>query len=240
MNEELNTQTAHRDAGKHFDVNRLTFLPPTVAGLIKLVHRSCSFTVLGQEHETQALSRGQSILYACWHFAYPAIVYHFRDRNGMLMVSRSRDGEFMANILKYFGFTVARGSPGVDKGGGTALKRMMGHTRKGYPAGLIADGSQGPPLIAQRGILVLAQYTRAPLVPVSMAANRCRRFPSWDKTLLAKPFARVAVAFGPAIWVKRNSSPEELEAQRVELENGINRLTVQCEQAVGNGPPAME
>jgi len=71
------------------------------------------------------------------------------DRNGMLMVSRSRDGEWMARVLEYMGFQSARGSQ--DKGGGTALRRMIGHIRAGYPGGLIADGSQGPPLVAQNG-----------------------------------------------------------------------------------------
>lgn len=211
-------------------LERMTFLPPLIAGVMRRLHGSCEFTILGQENEDAACSQGHPIIYTAWHFAFPAVIYHLRDRNGMVMVSRSRDGEWMTRILKHMGFHSARGS--THKGGSAALRQVISHLRKGNPGGFIADGSQGPALVAQKGILLLARYARAPLVPVSMAAHPCWRFRSWDRTVLAKPFSRIALAFGPPLWVDASASPERLEEMRQDLELSLNALTRRCESAL--------
>ncbi|MBP8645177.1 MAG: lysophospholipid acyltransferase family protein [Syntrophobacteraceae bacterium] len=230
VEETVSRRTPNGERQRAILADRMPFLPPLLGGALRLWHWSCRFTLLGTHHEEEALSHGPAVLYACWHFAYPAVVYHFRDRNGMLMVSRSRDGEWMARVLEYMGFQSARGSR--DKGGGTALRRMIGHIRAGYPGGLIADGSQGPPLIAQKGILILARHTGAPLVPVSMAARPCWRFPTWDRTVLVKPFGHVFLAFGSPIWVDPESSSKDLDTMRRNLESSLKELTRRCEEAL--------
>lgn len=107
---------------------------------------------------------------------------------------------------------------------------MLRLARKGHPAGLIADGSQGPPLIAQRGIVWLAAATGLPLVPLSLAADRAWRVPSWDRTLIPKPFARIVIAAAEQIHVPGQASEEDLECFRILLENRLNALTeLACE-----------
>lgn len=232
MNEEAAaTEKAVVAPKRRFHVDRVPFLPRVLAGLIKLLHGSCQFTILGKEYEEAAMAADGPALFACWHFAYPAVVYYFRDRGGMLMVSRSRDGEWAARVVKLLGYEVFRGSPG--KGGASALRRIIMELKNGPGCGLIADGSQGPALKAQKGILLLARYSGAPLVPFSMAADPCWRFRSWDRTLLAKPFSHVVFAFGPPIHVARDTSGEEMEQKRVELENSLNALTLKAEEALG-------
>lgn len=201
----------------------MTLFPPLIAQTVKLLHQTCHFTVIGREFEKEALRAGHSIIYTTWHFAFPGVVYYFRNRNGMLMVSRSRDGEWASRVLWRLGYQTVRGSTG--KGGGAALRQIISHIRAGYPGGFIADGSQGPALVAQKGIIILAQYTRAPLVPVSMAARPCWRFRSWDRTLLPKPFSRIAFVFGPPIWVDSRASSEEIDTGRRQLEKSLNELT---------------
>lgn len=94
------------------------------------------------------------------------------------------------------------------------------------------DGSQGPARIAQKGILALALHSGAPLLPVSMAANPCWRLRSWDRTLIAKPFSRIVMTFGPLIRIQRGTSHERMEEYRLELENSLNRISDQAERLV--------
>ncbi len=96
----------------------------------------------------------------------------------------------------------------------------------------MADGSQGPAQIAQKGLLVLAMYSGSPIIPVSVAADRCWRLPTWDKTVLPMPFSRVAVSYGPLIWVERNASSVAIEKYRVQLERTLNEITSQAEKEV--------
>jgi lysophospholipid acyltransferase (LPLAT)-like uncharacterized protein len=76
-------------------------------------------------------------------------------------------------------------------------------------------------------------YSGCPIMPVSVAADRCWRFRTWDKTLLPKPFARVAVSWGPMIQVGRGASSVEIEEYRVQLERTLNEITGQAEKAAG-------
>jgi lysophospholipid acyltransferase (LPLAT)-like uncharacterized protein len=214
--------------GLHPD--RFPFLPWLAATLFRLHHRTCKFTILGGEHEAFALHCDGPALTTTWHFAFPAFVYRFRDCSALTMVSRSRDGEWVARVMQHLGYRCFRGSPG--KGGSTALKQLISHIKGTRGGGFIADGSQGPPRIAQKGILLLARYSGAPLVPLSMAADPRWRFPSWDRTVLAKPFSNIVMAFGPPIWIDRDITASELECARRDLEKTLNDLTEQAEEAV--------
>jgi len=212
---------------KHVDVATIPGLPRLLAVALRLLHASCRTTVLGWHRVKPLAESGQAALCTTWHFAFPALINRFRGFNAVVMVSRSRDGELITRVLESMGYQVERGSPG--KGGAQALRTMMGYVNRGCFAGLLADGSQGPARVAQKGILLLARYTGAPLVPFSMAAHPCWRFRSWDRTVLVKPFSRMVLAFDAPIWVDRNISSEGLEGVRLELENSLNRLTEEAE-----------
>jgi hypothetical protein len=215
--------TAPKKWYRQLEAGQMAFLPPLFAGMMRLLHRSCHQTLIGAHYVAEVYRTGKPGLMTSWHFAFPAILYHFRNQDAVLMVSRSRDGEFAARTLGYLGYQVARGSPG--KGGAQALRSMLSIIQQGYHAGLVADGSQGPARVAQKGILLLARYAEAPLVPASMAAHPCWQFRSWDRTVLAKPFSHVVLAFGPPIRVDREASAAELERKRKELEDSLNELT---------------
>lgn len=169
---------------------------------------------------------------AFWHFSYPTILYVFRDCGYLTITSRSRDGEFAARMVRSLGFFTFRGSPG--KGGATALKNMIAAFKQSGGGGFVADGSQGPAQVAQRGLLVLAMYSGAPIMPVSIAANRCWRLPTWDKTVVPMPFSTVAVSYGPLITVPRNASSVELESYRIKLEQTMNEITSMAQKEVAS------
>jgi hypothetical protein len=65
-----------------------------------------------------------------------------------------------------------------------------------------------------------------------MAAAPCWRFRSWDRTVLAKPFSRIVLAFGPPMFIERDISSRELEVARLHLETTLNQLTEQAEEAL--------
>jgi hypothetical protein len=210
--------------------DRFPFVPPLVAALFRLHFRTCKFTIVGREHEEFALRHGDPVLITCWHFAFPTVVYRFRGHSALVMVSRSRDGEWAARVVQQLGYRCFRGSPG--KGGSTALKQLISHIKGTPGGGFIADGSQGPPRIAQRGILLLARYSGAPLMPVSIAAEPCWRFRSWDRTVLAKPFSQIVMAIGTPMWIERDISSARLEVARLDLEKRLNQLTDAAEEAI--------
>ncbi|MDY6910245.1 MAG: lysophospholipid acyltransferase family protein [Thermodesulfobacteriota bacterium] len=221
------------------DALLLAVIPPLAAGLLRMLHRTCRFITLGDTTWRTASASGRPMLFATWrtasasgrpmlfatwHYAFPAVIYYFRNRQGVVMVSRSRDGEWAARVVHALGYQTVRGSS--HRGGSRALRGMLKSVEEGYDAGLIADGSQGPPQVAQKGILLVARSSGAPLVPFSMAADRYWRLNSWDRTVIAKPFSRIAFAFGPPIHVARRD--RDLDRLRTHLQEELDRLTRQA------------
>ena len=206
-------------------------LPHLAAAALRLIHRTCRFEIVGKEHYGLSQEMEGAMIAAFWHFCYPSILYFFRDHGYLTIISRSRDGEFAARMVKKLGYFPFRGSPG--KGGAAALKGIISAFRGSPGGGFVVDGSQGPAQVAQKGLLLLAMYSGCPVFPVSIAADRCWRFQTWDRTLLPKPFARVAVAFGPMMRIERGASSAQIEECRVKLERTLNEITLQAQAAAG-------
>ncbi|MGA2402579.1 MAG: lysophospholipid acyltransferase family protein [Syntrophobacteraceae bacterium] len=219
-----------KPAGRRNIAEYMPFLPPLAALALRLLHRTCLIEIVGEENY-QAFNevKGPKIP-AFWHFSYPSILYFFRGQGYLTIVSRSRDGEFAARLVRKLGYFPFRGSPG--KGGAAALKGIISAFRS-PGGGFVADGSQGPAQVAQKGLLLLAMYSGCPIMPVSVAADRCWRLRTWDRTMLPKPFARIAFSFGPMIRVERGVSSDRIEQCRVQLERTLNEITAQAEMAAG-------
>ncbi len=211
-------------------VEYMPFLPAVIASALKLLHGTCRFTLVGEEHLQAAKDWGGPSIAAFWHFSFPTVLYFFRGQGYLTITSRSRDGELAARLVNKLGYEAFRGSPG--KGGATALKQLIAAFRDSAGGGFVADGSQGPAQIAQKGLIALALHSGCPVFPVSVAANPCWRFRSWDRTLLPKPFSRVAVAFGPLIRVEKGATPEKIENYRLQLERSLNEAVASAERAV--------
>ncbi len=208
----------------------MPFLPALAAVGLRILHWTCRFEIVGEENYRAALSDKPRIA-AFWHFTYPSILHFFRDHGYLTITSRSRDGELAAGLVRKLGYVPFRGSPG--KGGASALKGIISAFKDNPGGGFVADGSQGPARVAQKGLLLLAMYSGCHIMPVSVAADRCWRFRTWDRTLLPKPFARIAIAFGPLIQVGKGSSAERIEEYRIHLERILNEITEEAEKAVG-------
>ena len=178
---------------------------------------TCRMRFVGKHHEDQFLQAGQQIIFAGLHEAMMMLPYHFRDRaNGGVMVSRSRDGDIIADTVERFGMRAVRGSSG--RGGRDALDGMIEVLNAGgVSAGVIVDGPRGPALEAKMGALIMARETGLPVVPGTWWARPVVHVRSWDRTIVPLPFSRIVFAFGPALFVPRNAGAEELEKARETL-----------------------
>jgi lysophospholipid acyltransferase (LPLAT)-like uncharacterized protein len=220
----------HQKPAKRISIaESMPFLPRLAAMALRLLLKTCRIQIIGEEHYRASLDINPRIA-AFWHFTYPCILYFYRDKGYLTIISRSRDGEFASILVKSLGFYPFRGSPG--KGGAAALKGIISAFKGGPGGGFVADGSQGPARVAQKGLLLLCMYAGCPIMPVSVAADKCWRFRTWDRTLLPKPFSRVIFSFGPMITVERGASSEKLEEHRAQLERTLNEITVQAEEAL--------
>ena len=82
-------------------------------------------------------------------------------------------------------------------------------------------------------VAVLAQTSRAPILPFGIAARKSWTLASWDRMIVPRPFTDVALVVGEPQQIPRDLSGAELEAERLRLEELLDSLTLQAEAAVG-------
>jgi lysophospholipid acyltransferase (LPLAT)-like uncharacterized protein len=222
-----------RSAGIRF----LRWAAPRLLFLIShVLFRSCRIRFVDKEHEDQFLRAGRPIIFAGLHEGLLYLPFHFRDRDGVVMVSASRDGDLIADTMARFGLRAARGSS--TRGGRTALDAMIREIR-GHPgcsAGIIVDGPRGPACVAKLGAVTLARETGLPIVPGAWAAHPAVHNPSWDRTIMPLPFARLVVAFEEAMFVPPDATFEQMERLRDELTRRLERARARA-QATARGEP---
>jgi lysophospholipid acyltransferase (LPLAT)-like uncharacterized protein len=199
------------------------------ARLVRALGTTWRVEVLGEN----PIGAGKSpVAGALWHRGLFIAAHFFRDQQIVVMVSRSRDGDWIETVLSGLGFA---GSPrgSSSRGGASALRRQVELVRSGHSAALLCDGPRGPARVAKGGVVALARAAGVPVQPVGLSARPCLRFGSWDTTLLPLPFARVVVVFGRPILVQAGITAEQVEHTRLEIEQAVERATQAADERLG-------
>lgn len=176
----------------------------------------------GAEH-LRALdaSRTPAIL-ALWHGRILPATLYFRDRGVVAMTSRNFDGEWIARLMRRFGYAQARGS--TSRGGARALVEMRRALAAGRTVAFTVDGPRGPARIAQPGAVWLASATGHPILPFHIESSSHWTARSWDASQVPKPRARVAIAIGAPLHVPPGIDEAGLEQHRSALQNALAAL----------------
>ncbi len=177
----------------------------------------------------ELLAQDQQVIVALWHSALIYCLFHFRRYPAAIMVSGSKDGEWVAKALEIWGQKPVRGSK--LKGGLVAIREMTRLLKeKKMNAGIVADGSKGPPCVAQKGAIVLARDTGFPIIPIGVSARPAYYFNSWDRLMLPLPFSRVAVVYGGPLYVARATRGTRMEDARLQLERELIKASVRAKR----------
>lgn len=200
--------------------------------LIRLLAATWRIRWIGREHIEACRADGTPVIYTFWHGRMLPLIYSHRNQNIGILISRHTDGEIIRRITEKLGFGAVRGSTG--KGGSRAIHGMVRHGRRGFDVGISPDGPRGPRCVAQPGVVIIAQRSGIPVLPLTSASDRGRRLSSWDRFQIPAPFARVVVGYGPPIRVPAELSPEDFEQYRSRIEEGVRALTDDADELCGH------
>lgn len=200
----------------------LKVIPFAILVVTKGWFATCKLREHGKEHREKTFDSNKQVIATFWHYSLLVVFQLAQKYSAVVMVSSSKDGEFVARFAELCGFTTVRGSR--NKQGMQALKEILKHCKAGQNAALVADGSQGPPRIAQAGAILMASRTGIPILPVAWSASSYVSIRSWDKTSFPKPFSTVDFAYGELIEVPPGLKSEGIEGYRLLLEKRLNAL----------------
>lgn len=195
--------------------------------LVAALGATLRWRVDGLEHLRQLEAGGFQPIYAFWHGRIlPATVF-WKRRGIVVITSENFDGEWIARIIRRFGYGTARGS--TSRGARRALLQLVRDVRE-RPAAFTIDGPRGPARVAQPGAVWLSKATGHPVLPFHIEAARHWTLRSWDRTQIPKPFTRIAIAIAPPMHVPREADGETLERWRLDLERALADCERRCHE----------
>jgi lysophospholipid acyltransferase (LPLAT)-like uncharacterized protein len=223
---------------KWYDPILFWILIPFSSLFVRLLFISCRVVRLeGAENEKKAIDMsGDKVIYASWHQRLFYHIHRLRRRRIAVMISQSRDGEYIARLINWLGLKDVRGSS--TRGGVDALKDLVRRMRDGANGGMVPDGPTGPPREAKIGTIILGRMTGSPIIPISWGADRCWVFNSWDRFMIPKPFARISYCYGEPIVVPNSTKVPDMEEYRKLLDERLNKITSLCDEVFGEQRPS--
>jgi lysophospholipid acyltransferase (LPLAT)-like uncharacterized protein len=198
--------------------------------LIVLLIKFLSLTLRIREHNPenvrQIWGEKRSVIVAFWHgrlLMVPMLFKRYKERQVYGLTSHHSDGEIISRSTELLGYETIRGS--TNKGGFSALRRMIRVLKDGSDLALAPDGPNGPRHKVQRGIIDLSKLSGVPILPMAFSSSKRKVFKSWDAFLLPLPFSRGVFVWGEPLYVGSKGDEDYLENKRRLLEEGLIAVT---------------
>ncbi len=128
-----------------------------------------------------------------WHGDMLAGWYSVRKQKPIALVSKSKDGNFLAAVLLKWGYKLSRGSS--KKSGMEALTIAMQSIKNQGCNSLVItpDGPRGPRHEYKRGAFIAARELNLPLFHLHIDYASRRSLKSWDQFEVPMPFSKVTI-----------------------------------------------
>jgi len=171
------------------------------------------------------------VIFCVWHNRLPSALASYNDfaqsrwpAQGLAaMISASRDGSFVASVAERFGVQPIRGS--TSRRGPQALLEATTWMERDHNIVMLPDGPRGPVYQIQDGIIYLAQVTGRPIIPTCTFTRWKIRLRSWDRFQIPLPFACCDCYHGEPIWVPRETTEDQRDQIRAQLEAAMRAIT---------------
>ena len=183
-------------------------------GLIAL---TCRVRWENKDVYLNAIASDKPFVLSMWHNCCTIAAWVLRDSKITVMVSDSKDGEYVSRLAHYFGIETIRGSS--SKGSEKAIRAALRILARKKPIAITPDGPRGPRYTMKSGALWFAASSKSPIIPLHIESSRQWVFGSWDKHSFPKPFSTIYVSVGEPLYLEREG-----------LEDRIDQVTEQVEK----------
>jgi len=195
-----------------------------------LITATCRVRWHNKERWLEHQESGQPYIISMWHNCSTICSWAMKGSGITVMVSDSRDGEYVARFARLFGIKTVRGSS--SKGAKKAIKSALQLLSQKHAIAVTPDGPRGPKYSVQSGVLWFAAAGDAPIIPLHIESSRQWLLNSWDGHRFPKPFSTIHISFGDPVSVTR----EELQQ---DTQHASSRLRASMMDNVSNVQQAL-
>jgi lysophospholipid acyltransferase (LPLAT)-like uncharacterized protein len=205
-----------------------------VTKYMSFVFLTCRWQFLGEEYPKKYWDNDRPFIVCFWHGRLLMTCFAWRSsRPFYMLISAHKDGQIIANGVRSRGFRTITGS--TTKGGVEALRTIIKLLKEHNTIGITPDGPQGPRFQVSAGIAKIARLSGRDVIPVTFSTSRRIILKSWDRFVLALPFSRAVMAWGPPIKAPARGK-SNLEDMRQRIENSLNEICDRVDAQCGQDP----
>ncbi|MCG6192570.1 lysophospholipid acyltransferase family protein [Leptospira sp. FAT2] len=195
-------------------------IPFLVVNLQRLIGLTSRRVNIGDEGLVKLRKEKKPYILSIWHTNVLYSPYLNKNAGAAVLISESKDGDFINEVVHRFGNYSIRGSS--SKGGSKALKALFVHLKKNLPAAITPDGPRGPAFVVQPGLIACAQVSQIPIVPMHYECTRqWIAEKAWDKHRIPKPFTTFVVSYGEPIFIPKKLDEKGFEEARLNVEKAM-------------------
>lgn len=183
----------------------LYFLSALLYSLAQILYRTLKVKVVYHPDYQET----KQYLAAIWHgkMFLPIFIGRRHQTKMAILVSPSKDGDVICELLNKLGYEAIRGSS--RKNNVASLAEMLRKLKAGYSIGVVVDGPLGPIHQVKPGIVHMAQKLNVEILPFTASFQRKWVFTNaWDRFELPKPFSLAIFYAGKPLSV-----PEEADSR---------------------------
>ncbi len=203
---------------------------------VRLVLLTSRKVVTNAHYMDEVNAKRQNFIYSVWHsriLLSQFLLKPFYPKQTMnALISSHGDGDLLAKFMAKSKITGIRGSSNV--GAVKALVQVIRKLKSGENLSITPDGPRGPRMRISSAVVEIAQRTGAAIIAVSYSTSRAKFLNSWDRFQFPLPFGRIELIFAQPIYVPRESSKQDLERIKKQLEGVMNDITWQADEACGH------
>ena len=206
---------------------QLTLVSWIVPALLRVIGITLRATFSYEPGAIQGLEEINPGIFPFWHRCVLPATWLFRNRDIAVLTSQSRDGEYIARVIRRCGFMPIRGSS--SRGGQRGLLEMHKWVMSGKGAAFTIDGPRGPRYVAKKGPVLLSRMSGVPITAFYVAVQRAWVLKTWDAMVIPKPFSQIYVRVARKIFVPQDADDPALDAYYAEMQAALERVTAFAE-----------
>jgi lysophospholipid acyltransferase (LPLAT)-like uncharacterized protein len=207
---------------------RVWFLARLAYVVVRFVCVTLRLRIEREEEVERLIREHKGAIVVTWHGRTLMAVNRWRGKGYHALISMSRDGDFLSEVFRLFGFKVIRGSTG--RRAVLATREALTALENGGVLVMTPDGPRGPTHVVQSGVVYFAQRSGKPIIMGGLAAYPRKLMRSWDSYMVPLPFARARWIYGAPIFVGKDEDVDDA-CRRVAA--AITALERQAEDALG-------
>ena len=190
--------------------------------------KTLSVTVKNSEFLEELAKENKNFIVAFWHGTMLLPWYLHRNKSIAALISKSKDGDLLARLLKSWNYQVIRGSS--SSGGEIALGIMIDFAKNKNSIAITPDGPRGPAKKLKAGAVVTAKKSGLPLVLIGVGYRNKRILRNWDNFQIPAFFSKANAVYSQPVYIDKNLDYNGTSEMINICEAKLNELQAEAER----------